>query len=111
MQADRQARKADALARVSAGEAGVTGASVDALVNDISAEASAFKVAQEQNLDMTITQLQREKVSEQAQARNRINSVPAANPFATGLTIAGMGLDFAAGQISRRPPSSGNKGS
>ena len=107
MQADRQARKADAIARVSAGEAGVAGASVDALVNDISAEASAFKVTQEKNLDMTITQLQREKVSGKAVAQNRINAVPPPNPFAVGLTIASAGLDFATTLNSRRPPSSG----
>lgn len=104
MQADRQARKADALARVSAGESGVAGASVDALLGDLSAEASAFKQTQGRNLDMTIAQLQREKISGRTVAQNRINAVPPPNPFATGLTIAGMGLDFATKIVSRKPP-------
>lgn len=106
MQADKQARKADALARVSAGEAGVAGASVDALLGDLSAEASAFKMTQEKNLDMTIAQLQREKISGRTVAQNRINAVPGSNPFATGLTIAGQGLDFVSNIISRKPSKS-----
>jgi len=103
MQADRQARSADAVARVSAGEAGVSGASVDALIGDISAQASTFKVTQERNLDMTISQLQREKVSAKNVAQNRINAVPRANPFATGLQIASAGVTFADKIVSRKP--------
>jgi hypothetical protein len=103
MQADRQARSADAVARVSAGEAGVAGASVDALVGDISAQASAFKMTQERNLDMTITQLQREKVGAKSAAQSRINAVPKANPFATGLQIASAGVNFANTLVSRKP--------
>ncbi len=103
MQADRQARSADAVARVSAGEAGVAGASVDALAGDISAQASAFKVTQGRNLDMTIAQLQQEKVAAKSAAQSRINSVPGANPFATGLQIATAGVNFANTIVSRKP--------
>lgn len=103
MQADRQARSADAVARVSAGEAGVSGASVDALMGDISAQASAFKMTQQRNLDMTITQLQRDKVAAKTTAQNRINAVPRANPFATGLQIVSAGVDFANTIVSRQP--------
>lgn len=103
MQSDRAARKADALARVSAGEAGVAGASVDAFLGDLSAEASAFKMTQERNLNMTTAQLQREKISGRSVAQNRINAVPAPNLFATGLTIASQGLDFATKIVSRKP--------
>lgn len=104
MHIDRQARKADALARVSAGEAGVAGASVDAFLGDLSAEASAAKSTEGRNLDMTLAQLQREKISGRTVAQNRINAVPAPNLFATGLTIAGQGLDFASKIVSRNPP-------
>lgn len=103
MQADRQARSADAVARVSAGEAGVAGASVDAIIGDINRQASEFKVTEERNLDMTITQLQREKVGARNQAQSRINAVPRANPFATGLQIAVAGVNFADKIVSRKP--------
>lgn len=103
MQADRQARTADAQARVSAGEAGVSGASVDAVLGDISAQGSAFKQVQKKNLDMTIAQIERQKVAASVDAQNRINSVRPANPFATGLTIAGLGVDFGNTLISRKP--------
>ena len=102
-QADRQAREADALARVSAGEAGVSGASVDALLSDISADASRFKTTAEQNLDMTITQLQQEKRGVAAGAGNRIAASPPSNPFATALQIGALGLDFATTLTSRKP--------
>lgn len=104
MHIDRQSRKADALARVSAGEAGVAGASVDAFLGDLSAEASAAKITEGRNLDMTLAQLQREKVSGRTVAQNRINAVPAPNLFATGLTIAGLGVDFAKTIVARKPP-------
>jgi hypothetical protein len=103
MQADRQARSADAVARVSAGEAGVAGASVDAIIGDISRQASEFKTTQERNLDMTIAQLQQEKVGAKSTAQNRINAVPKANPFATGLQIATAGVNFGNVLISRKP--------
>lgn len=103
MQADRQARSADAAARVSAGEAGVSGASVDAMLGDISAQASTFKQVQKQNLDMTIAQDQQQKRGAAVDAQNRINGVQPANPFATGLTIVGLGLDTASTLLSRKP--------
>jgi hypothetical protein len=103
MQADRQARSADAVARVSAGEAGVAGASVDALIGDISRQASDFKVTAERNLDATITQLQREKVGAKSAAQSRINAVPSANPFATSLQIVSAGVNFADKIVSRKP--------
>lgn len=102
MQADRQARQAEALARVSAGEAGVSGASVEALIGDISADASEFKVTQERNLDMTIAQIQQEKRGVQAGAQSRINAVPKGNDLATALTIGAAGIDFASNYIRKR---------
>lgn len=94
MQADRQAREADAVARVSAGEAGVTGASVDALLGDLTAKASAFKRVQERNLSMSLAQIEREKAGARTQAINQINGVPTVNPVSTALSIAGSGLDL-----------------
>jgi|ERR1043166_7297784 hypothetical protein len=103
MQTDRAAQKADALARVSAGEAGVAGASVDAIVGDISSQASAADVTNRRNLAMTIDRLQREKVGAGITEQNRINAVPPANPFATGLAIAGHVVDYATSRIKAKP--------
>lgn len=105
MQADRSARMADATARVSAGEAGVAGASVDALLSDLSNQDSAFKVQTQRNLGSTIDQLEQEKVGVRTNAQNRINSAPFPSNLATGLQIAGAGVDFAAGVVARRPKS------
>jgi hypothetical protein len=107
MQADRQGRQADALARVSAGESGVAGASVDALLGDLSSQVSAFKVTTERNLSNTEAQLQQEKAGARVGAQSRINAVQPANPFATALAIGGMGLDFASNIIRAQPPSAG----
>ncbi len=103
-EADRQSRGAKALAAVSAGEAGVSGASVEALLGDIDKKAGEFKTAEKRNLENTLIQLQREKVSQRTVAQGRIASVPRPNAFATGLTIAGMGLDFASGVYARNHP-------
>lgn len=103
MGADRQARQADALARVSAGEAGVTGASVDALLGSIERDRLEFENASKRNLSNTIDQLQREKDAAKAHADNRIKGVPDANPFVTGLRIGGAALDGAAQLASMRP--------
>lgn len=107
MQADRQGRQADAVARVSAGESGVAGASVDALLGDLSAQVSAFKTTTARNLSSAEAQLQQEKAGSRAGAQSRINAVQPANPFATALQIGGMGLDFASNIIRAQPPSSG----
>lgn len=107
MQADRQGRQADALARVSAGESGVAGASVDALLGDLSAQVSAFKTTTERNLRMTTEQLQQEKAASRAGAQSRINAMQPANPFATALSIGAQGIDFATNIIRSQPPSAG----
>ena len=48
----RKAREARATARVSAGEAGVAGLSVDALINDLTREEAEFNFATQQQLQM-----------------------------------------------------------
>ena len=49
----RKAREARATARVSAGEAGVAGLSVDALINDLTREEAEFNFATQQQLQMS----------------------------------------------------------
>jgi len=48
----RKAREARATARVSAGEAGVAGLSVDALINDLTKQEAEFNFATQQQLQM-----------------------------------------------------------
>jgi len=48
----RKAREARATARVSAGEAGVAGLSVDALINDLTKEEAEFNFATQQQIEM-----------------------------------------------------------
>jgi precorrin-3B methylase len=48
----RKAREARATARVSAGEAGVAGLSVDALINDLTREEASYNFATQQQLQM-----------------------------------------------------------
>lgn len=104
-EADRAARSTQALARVSAGEAGVSGVSVEALLGDIDRKRGEFRTASAKNLDMALEALQREKISGRNVAQARIASVQPANPWATALEIGGIGLEFWAGQISRKPTS------
>lgn len=101
---DRQARSSKALARVSAGEAGVSGASVEALLGDIDRKMGEFKTAEARNLDLVIDQLQREKVSGRQVAQSRIAQVPKASPFTLGLQIGAEAISFYSGQIDRKPP-------
>lgn len=102
-EADRQARSSEALARVSAGEAGVTGVSVEALLGDIDRKLGEFKVAEHKNLFMALKQLEREKVSGRTIAQGRISASPPPSPFALGLNLSAQGLQFWAGQVSRKP--------
>lgn len=104
-EADRSARSAQALTAVSASEAGVAGASVEALLGDIDRKLGEFKTAEQRNLKSVITQLQREKATGQQTARSRIAAAPDPSLIALGLTFAGAGLEFWAAQVARPRPS------
>ncbi len=106
-EADRSARSTQALALVAAGEAGVEGLSVEALLGDIDRKRGEFTTTESKNLSMVLDQLQREKVSGRTVAQSRIAAVPKANPFAVGIGIASEGLGFWVGQISRKPTPTG----
>lgn len=101
---ERQARRVQSLAALSAGEAGVVGISVDELQGDIERQGAEFKVAEARNLDRTMAQLQREKISGRNIAQQRIAAVPPANPFATALRIGGAGIDAANFYAANQPP-------
>lgn len=101
---DRQGQSQDALARVSAGEAGVAGASVDALAGDLAAQAANAKIITQRNLDMTIAQIQEQKRGIATEAKNRINGAQPASNLALGLDVLGTGLSFASSRIAQKAP-------
>lgn len=103
-QADLEARRTDAQARVMAGESGVAGASVDAVLEDIESKRLMNKHSIETNYENTAQQLGLERQGVEAQKQDRINSVEKPNIFATALRIGGDGLD-AAGTYLRNKPS------
>ncbi len=93
---EREARAAKATAIAAAGESGVSGLSVDALLAEFDGRAAEGKSRIDQNTDWTMTQLNNEMKGIRANAEDRINSVQrAAKPsfFDAGLRIAGVGID------------------
>jgi hypothetical protein len=106
--AERQTKTVLSSARLSASEAGVSGVSVDALLNDIGAESSTYKQDVAENLSNTQAQLERQKQGVYAETQSRINSVQSPNPFALALRIGGGIIGTAAQFQSRKDPLAGN---
>lgn len=69
-----EAQAAASTAAVAAGEAGVSGNSVDALLADFKAQQARRKDRINQNLGLNLAQLERQKQGIRANARSRINS-------------------------------------
>lgn len=93
---EREAREAKATAFTAAGESGVSGLSVDALMAEFDGRAVEHSDRVDQNTEWTLTQLNNEMKGIRFNAEDRINSVQrAAKPsfFDAGLRIAGVGLD------------------
>ncbi|TWS94989.1 hypothetical protein [Reyranella sp. CPCC 100927] len=89
------AKRAGATATVAAGEAGVNGHSIDALLADYKAQQGRFNANTQQNLRSTEGQLRQEMKGVQAQAETRINSVPRGQKpsfIDAGLRIIGAGI-------------------
>lgn len=101
-QMDLEARRADAMTRVAAGEAGVAGSSVDALLGDIERQRLMADAGIRKNSAAMQDQLNGEKKGVRATRKAQINSVAAPNPYATGIKIGGSVLDASAGAINRR---------
>jgi hypothetical protein len=104
MEADRQARAADAAARVSAGEAGVQGASVDAVLGDIARQDAEYRTQTNINLQNTLDQLDQQRKAIQTNAHNIIAQNPAPSGLGLGLNLFGAGLDAAGVLIRRNNP-------
>ena len=95
LETELSALERQALARTSAGENGVQGISVDALLGDISRAAGDDLSVQDRNLGFSQAQLGRDGEGIRAAAGNRISSMSTASgpsPFALGLNIAGTAL-------------------
>lgn len=101
--ADRSARLAKATAAVSAGESGVSGQSVDAVLHDLQRQGDEYRTGTRINLDNTLTQLDSEKAGVRAQEQSVIAGAPFPSDLATGISIAGRGLDFADQILIRKP--------
>ncbi len=101
----KEARAAKATATVAAGESGVSGLSVDALLSEFDGRAASYNDRVDQNTDWTMNQLNAEMKGIRANAEDRINSVQrAAKPsfWDAGLRIAGAGLDSYNGYTQRQ---------
>jgi len=105
-QVQRQATTVAASAVTSAGEAGVEGNSVNALMQSVSAESSRIAGTIQLNQKLAQQQLDREKLGIAAQADSRVNAVPGANPWATALKIGGDVIGTAGQLYGMRAPSS-----
>lgn len=99
----KQAQSSAALARVSAAEAGVTGASVDAQQHTIEADQGAANTAIEQNLTATLRQIDRMKRGQLSELASRKNAVQDVDPLALGLQIGGVGLDAFSRFLIKKP--------
>lgn len=88
----RQARKDRATATVAAGESGVSGLSVDALISDVYGQEATAKDRIDQNLDMSIGQLNANQESAKASAQSQINSMPKKSYLGSVLKIGTSGL-------------------
>lgn len=91
----RQSMSAASMARISAVSSGVAGQSADAILGSLAGDLGRYTSSAKQNLDLSLLQIDRARLGVEARREERINAVPRANPFLTGLSIAGAGLDFA----------------
>ncbi|MDR7145555.1 hypothetical protein [Rhizobium sp. BE258] len=92
----KEARAAKATATVAAGESGVNGLSVEALLQEFDGRAASYNDRVDQNTDWTMNQLNAEMKGIRANAEDRINSVQRASKpsfWDAGLRIMGSGLD------------------
>lgn len=100
---DRLAQSVMSSANAAAGEAGVAGTSVHALINDIQRQGAENKVTTQRNLDASMEQLQREKMGAKATAENRIAAAPPPSGFLTALRVGGAAAGAVDYYTSRKP--------
>lgn len=101
---ERQARTARSLASVGAGEAGVAGVSAQAVLDDITREAADVNRITLKQTRQDVSAQQRAKGAQTDLMLNRISQVGKPSALATGLRIAGSGLNFGQFLIRQAPP-------
>lgn len=102
--AERQAAQARSLAQAGSGEAGVAGASINALLDDIQRDAIEFRITTKRQEGRDLDALAREREAADVQMRNRIASQPRSSGLALGLGILSTGIQWAQFEVGRRPP-------
>lgn len=100
---ERQVQQEKATAAVMAGEAGVSGASVTALLSLIETRGGEAVSDINQQFSFTKEQLSREAQAVGLNRRSRIAAVPKASLVETGLKVAGAGLNTFTGLRGNRP--------
>lgn len=91
-------------ARAAAADSGVSGFSVDALVNEISGVAGKDVSTIAQNRDWSVDQMSRQMEGIQSQAEGRANSMAPGikpNPWATAFKIGAAGLNSYTGTLGK----------
>ena len=101
--ADRKIQVDQGLADLSASENNVTGNSVAALANELEFQRGAYHDSVAENLSNELQQIGIERGAIVARTQARINGVQPANPFATGLKIAGAALGTYSQYESQKP--------
>lgn len=104
---ERQVAQAQGLIAVQAGEAGVAGASVQALLAIVETRGGEATGQINANFRDTRDQLRREQDAVRVTRQSRINAVPRASAVATGAKVAGAGLDLYTSYRGSRPPPTG----
>lgn len=92
LQNEREYDATKARATVAAGEAGVSGLSVNALLNDLAGQQAHRQGMIDTNLAWTTEQLQDEKTGARSTMQSRINSLQNPSGLGLALTIGGQAL-------------------
>lgn len=95
LMARRQAGQLRGTARASAAEAGVAGRSADAILADISRGEGEYTQSVQNNLVITLDQIQRLREAAESEAQTRISQYPRPSLLGTALRIGEAGLSFA----------------
>lgn len=101
MDVAKQGRAAAATAEVNAGEAGISGLSVDGLLREFAGKTANYNDRTDQQTEWSMAQLNNQMKGIKAQAQSRINSVQAPSFLDAGLRIAGAGLDSVSSHYQR----------
>ncbi len=97
--------KSSATALTSAGESGVSGNSIDALMGELDASVLRGNTTTTQNLELSQRGTQRQLASNKRSAQSRINSVAKPSKAATALSIAGTAASTGASYhtVTKKP--------